>query len=168
MTISRTEFEERTRRLREKMKANELDALIVFADEYRPGHATYLTGYKPLNMIEESPQLVFLVGDRPPVVLIGRLNSYAAKEILWTEDVRPIHRAEEFILWTLDERVAVTAGRLRRVADQRIELRSRLLESDHHAIRLMRADAAEGTRLTGRLRRRSTLERRSPLLSPTT
>src|SRR5205823_15019599 len=97
MTISRAEFEERTRRLREKMNANELDALIVFADEYRPGHATYLTGYKPLNMIEESPQLVLLVEDQPPVVLIGRLNSYAAKEIIWTDDVRPIHRAEEFI-----------------------------------------------------------------------
>src|SRR5689334_14969549 len=61
MTISRAEFEERTRRLREKVKADGLDALIVFSDEYRPGHATYLTGYKPLNLIEESPQLVFLV-----------------------------------------------------------------------------------------------------------
>jgi Xaa-Pro aminopeptidase len=97
MTISRAEFEERTRRLRAKMKAAELDALIVFSDEYRPGHATYLTGYKPLNMIEESPQLVFLVGDQAPVVLIGRLNSYAAKDIIWTDDVRPVHRAEEFI-----------------------------------------------------------------------
>jgi Xaa-Pro dipeptidase len=97
MTISRDEFEERTRRLREKMKAEGLDALIVFADEYRPGHATYLTGYKPLNMIEESPQLIFLVEDQAPVVLIGRLNSYAAKEIIWTDDVRPIHRIEEFV-----------------------------------------------------------------------
>lgn len=97
MTITSAEFEQRTRRLREKMKAAGLDALIVFADEYRPGHATYLTGYKPLNLIEESPQLVFLVGDEAPAVLIGRLNSYAAKDIIWTPDVRPIHRAEEFI-----------------------------------------------------------------------
>src|ERR1700748_3341768 len=97
MTISRAEFEDRTRRLREKMKAEELDALIVFSDEYRPGHPPYLTGYKPLNMIEESPQLVFLVEDQAPVVLIGRLNSYAAKDIIWTDDVRPVHRAEESI-----------------------------------------------------------------------
>ena len=76
MTISSAEFEQRTRRLREKMKAAGLDALIVFADEYRPGHATYLTGYKPINLIEESPQLVFLVGDEAPAMLIGRLNSY--------------------------------------------------------------------------------------------
>ena len=97
MTISRAEFELRTKRLREKMKANGLDALVVFADEYRPGHATYLTGYRPINLIEESPQLVFLVGDEPPVVLIGRLNSYAAKDIIWMDDVRPIHRDEEYI-----------------------------------------------------------------------
>jgi Xaa-Pro aminopeptidase len=97
MTISRAEFEERTRRLKEKMKTERLDALIVYSDEYRPGHATYLTGYKPINLIEESPQLVFIVGDEAPAVLIGRLNSYAAKDIIWTDDVRPIHRAEEFI-----------------------------------------------------------------------
>jgi Xaa-Pro dipeptidase len=97
MTISRAEFEERTRRLREKVKADGLDALIVFSDEYRPGHATYLTGYKPLNLIEESPQLVFLVEDQAPVVLIGRLNSYAAKDITWIDDVRPVHRAAESI-----------------------------------------------------------------------
>lgn len=97
MTISRAEFEGRTKRLREKMKADGLDALVVFADEYRPGHSTYLTGYRPINLIEESPQLVFLVGDEPPVVLIGRLNSYAAKDIIWMDDVRPIHRDEEYI-----------------------------------------------------------------------
>ena len=97
MTISRAEFEERTRRLRGKMKEAGLDAIVVFSDEYRSGHSTYLTGYKPLNQIEESPQLVFLVGDEPPVVLIGRLNAYAARTIIWCEDVRPVHRAEEFV-----------------------------------------------------------------------
>jgi Xaa-Pro aminopeptidase len=97
MTISRAEFEQRIKRLRNKMKEEGLDALVVFADEYRPGHATYLTGYRPINLIEESPQLVFLVGDEPPIVLIGRLNSYAAKDIIWMEDVRPIHRDEEYI-----------------------------------------------------------------------
>src|SRR5215213_10172673 len=97
MTIPRAEFEQRTSRLREKMKREGLDALVVFADEYRPGHATYLTGYRPINLIEESPQFVFLVGDEEPTVLIGRLNSYAAKDIIWMKDVRPIHRAEEFV-----------------------------------------------------------------------
>lgn len=97
MTISRAEFEQRTKRLRSKMKERGLDALVVFADEYRPGHATYLTGYRPINLIEESPQLVFLVGDEAPVVLIGRLNSYAAKDIIWMDDVRPIHLDAEYI-----------------------------------------------------------------------
>ena len=97
MTISRAEFEHRTKQLRQKMKDEGLDALVIFADEYRPGNATYLTGYRPINLIEESPQLVFLVGDEPPAVLIGRLNSYAAKDIIWMDDVRQIHRDEEFI-----------------------------------------------------------------------
>lgn len=97
MGIQRAEFEQRIERLRTKMKAAGLDAVVVFGDEYRPGNATYLTGYRPINLIEESPQLIFLVGDEDPVVLVGRLNSYAAKDIIWMKDVRPIHRQEEFI-----------------------------------------------------------------------
>jgi Xaa-Pro dipeptidase len=97
LAIPREEYEGRTERLRAKMKAQGLDALVVFSDEYRAGHSTYLTGYKPINQIEESPQFVFIVGDEPAVVLIGRLNAYAAKDIIWCDDVRPVHRSEEFL-----------------------------------------------------------------------
>ncbi len=45
------------------MKDEGLDALVIYSDEYRSGHTTYLTGYKPINVIEESPQIVFLVED---------------------------------------------------------------------------------------------------------
>lgn len=95
MGIGREEFEDRIRRLRTAMVAERLDAVVAYSDEYRTGNATYLTNYKPINVIEESPQVVVLVEDRPPVVLIGRLNSYAAKAQTWIDDVRPIHLASE-------------------------------------------------------------------------
>lgn len=47
MQISREELEERTLRLRGKMQDEGLDALVIYSDEYRSGHATYLTSYKP-------------------------------------------------------------------------------------------------------------------------
>ena len=61
--IAQNEYETRSSRLRQKMKDEGFDALIVFSDEYRSGHGTYLTGYKPINVIEESPQVVMYVGD---------------------------------------------------------------------------------------------------------
>jgi Xaa-Pro aminopeptidase len=79
------------------MKKEGLDALVVFSDEYRSGHGTYLTGYRPLNVIEESPQVVILVGDEPPAVLIGRLNLYAAKDVVWIKDIRPFHMAADHL-----------------------------------------------------------------------
>jgi Xaa-Pro aminopeptidase len=97
MSIPRREYEERSVRLRHAMRDESLDALIVFSDEYRSGHGTYLTGYKPINVVEESPQVVIYVEDRPPTVFLGRLNIYAARDVIWAEDVRPYHRAAEFL-----------------------------------------------------------------------
>lgn len=95
--IQQAEYETRSTRLRQKMKDEGFDALIVFSDEYRSGHGTYLTGYKPINVIEESPQVVMYVGDAPPTTILGRLNLYAAKDVIWSKDVRPYHRAHEII-----------------------------------------------------------------------
>ena len=97
MPISRAEYSGRNDRLRQKMREEGLNALIVFSDEYRSGHGTYLTGYKPINVIEELPQVVIYVEDQPPVVFLGRLNLYAAKDVIWTKDVRPYHLAAETI-----------------------------------------------------------------------
>jgi len=98
MAIVREEYQQRVEGLRQGMRKKGLDALVAYSDEYRTGNTTYLTGYKPINVIEESPQVVLLVEDRPPVVLIGRLNSYAAKAKTWIEDVRPIQQAAEDLL----------------------------------------------------------------------
>jgi hypothetical protein len=90
--ISREELEKRVENLRRRTKEEGYDALIIYSDEYRSGHSTYVTNYKPINVIEESPQLVLIVGDAAPVVFLGRLNAYAAKDMCWIEDVRGIHR----------------------------------------------------------------------------
>lgn len=95
MTIERKELEQRTERLRARMHAEGFDALVIYSDEYRSGHSTYLTNYKPINVIEESPQLVIMIGDAQPVVLLGRLNAYAARDIAWMDDIRGIHRPDE-------------------------------------------------------------------------
>ncbi len=92
MAIPREELEQRTEKLRRRMIDEGYDALIVYSDEYRSGHSTYVTDYKPINVIEESPQLVLIVGDKAPVVFLGRLNAYAAKDMCWIADVRGIHR----------------------------------------------------------------------------
>jgi Xaa-Pro aminopeptidase len=93
------------------MHAEGFDALIIYSDEYRSGHSTYLTNYRPINVIEESPQLVIMVGDAQPVVLLGRLNAYAARDIVWMDDIRGIHQPEE----DLPEIFAPLRGRLSRI-----------------------------------------------------
>jgi len=92
LKITREELEARLENLRRRMTDEGYDALIIYSDEYRSGHATYVTNYKPINVIEESPQLVLIVGNNAPVVFLGRLNAYAAKDMCWIDDVRGIHR----------------------------------------------------------------------------
>ena len=88
-----------------------LDALVIYSDEYRSGHSTYLTNYRPINVIEESPQMVVMIGDAQPIVLIGRLNAYAARDIAWMDDIRGIHQPSE----DLPEIFAPLHGRRSRV-----------------------------------------------------
>ena len=97
MQIQREELIQRTERMRSVMHKNNLDALIIYSDEYRSGNGTYFTNYKPINLIEESPQMLCLIGDLPPTLFIGRLNAYSAVKTVWIEDVRPIHRLDEFV-----------------------------------------------------------------------
>ena len=97
MQIQREELIKRTERMRSVMHENNLDALIIYSDEYRSGNGTYFTNYKPINLIEESPQMLCLIGDLPPTLFIGRLNAYSAVKTVWIEDVRPIHRLDEFV-----------------------------------------------------------------------
>ena len=97
MAINKLELSDRLARIREKMHEENFNALIIYSDEYRSGNTSYFTDYKPINVIEESPQVIFVVEDADPVVMIGRLNSFAAKETIWIDDVRPIHEIDEHL-----------------------------------------------------------------------
>ena len=92
MEITRKELEQRTENLRSRMRSEGYAALVIYSDEYRSGHSSYVTNYKPINVIEESPQLVIMIEGLQPVVLLGRLNAYAARDNCWIDDIRGIHR----------------------------------------------------------------------------
>lgn len=88
--IEPEEFAQRLDRTRELMERENLDVLFVFSDEYRPGHAMYYTGFRTVNMIEESSEAVFITRGGSPVVFTGNLNTFAARRDSMIPDVRPI------------------------------------------------------------------------------
>ena len=90
--ISDKELQNRVERLRGLIKDKGLNGIIVYSDEYRSGYCTYFTGYKPINVIEESPQTLILMENEDPILVIGRLNYYSAKETVW------INKADAFVV----------------------------------------------------------------------
>ncbi|MDA1284638.1 MAG: Xaa-Pro peptidase family protein, partial [Proteobacteria bacterium] len=88
------ELESRVKILREHVKKNNLSGIIVYSDEYRSGYCTYFTGYKPINVIEESPQTLILMENDDPILVIGRLNYYSAKETVWIKNILQHHKFE--------------------------------------------------------------------------
>jgi Xaa-Pro aminopeptidase len=95
--ITPEEYADRIRRTRHRMAAEELDALFIFSDEYRPGHAMYYTGFRTVNMIEESSEAVYLPLEGDPVVFTGSLNTFAARRDSMIPDVRAVPRLAEEI-----------------------------------------------------------------------
>jgi len=87
--ITTTEYRGRVEALRERIRALGLDGAIVYSDEYRCGNTLYLTGYKPINVIEESPQLVYLPVHGDPLVFLGHINVHAARTVSWIEEIHP-------------------------------------------------------------------------------
>lgn len=92
--IDKKELESRVKILREHVKNNNLSGIIVYSDEYRSGYCTYFTGYKPINVIEESPQTLILMENEDPILVIGRLNYYSAKETVWIKNILQHHKFE--------------------------------------------------------------------------
>lgn len=89
-------FEERIRRMQREVQAGGLDAAFVFSDEYRPGNTMYFSDYKPINVIEESPQGVYIPPDGDPVVFLGAINAKAARRRSWVADIRDIETVGDF------------------------------------------------------------------------
>ena len=92
--IDKKDLESRVKILREHVKKNNLSGIIVYSDEYRSGYCTYFTGYKPINVIEESPQTLILMENEDPILVIGRLNYYSAKETVWIKNILQHHKFE--------------------------------------------------------------------------
>ena len=90
--ISEKELKNRVETLRKIVKDRSLNGIIVYSDEYRSGYCTYFTGYKPINVIEESPQTLFVMENEEPFLVIGRLNYYSAKETVWIKDILQHHK----------------------------------------------------------------------------
>jgi Xaa-Pro aminopeptidase len=90
--ISEKELKNRVETLRKVVKDRNLNGIIVYSDEYRSGYCTYFTGYKPINVIEESPQTLFVMENEEPFLVIGRLNYYSAKETVWIKDILQHHK----------------------------------------------------------------------------
>lgn len=94
--LPRAVFEERIRRMQREVQAGSLDAAFVFSDEYRPGNTMYFSDYKPINVIEESPQGVYIPPDGDPVVFLGGINAQAARRRSWVADIRDIETVGDF------------------------------------------------------------------------
>ena len=58
--LAESVFRARVQKVQEELSDKKLDALFVFSDEYRPGYTIYFSDYFPVNVIEESPQGVFI------------------------------------------------------------------------------------------------------------
>lgn len=79
-----SEFQDRVRRMREKMASRGLDALIVYGDEYRKENLRYASNYWPI--FERGAMLIGMAGE--PVVLCAPEGEQVAREMSAFPDVR--------------------------------------------------------------------------------
>ena len=89
-------FQQRVETIRAQIAERGLDALFAFSDEYRPGSTLYLSDYHPINVIEESPQGVYVPVDGDVVLFLGAINAKTAAGISWIQDIRPVDELEPF------------------------------------------------------------------------
>ncbi len=89
-------FQKRVEVLVKKIKVEGKDGFFIFSDEYRTGYATYISDFKPINMIEESPQGVYIDAKGKVTLFLGAINAQAAKSVSWIEDIRSIEIIGEF------------------------------------------------------------------------
>ena len=85
------------------MKKQDLEALLVFSDSWRPGNAQYITDYRAFNnTIFDFPRyvpcvLVSLMTEGEPVLFASRQTLLEAKEKSWVQDVRQFADLETYL-----------------------------------------------------------------------
>lgn len=89
-------FTRRVEKIKSELSERGLDALFVFSDEYRPGSTLYLSDYYPINVIEESPQGVYVPLEGEIVLFLGSINAQTARTVSWIQDIRSIEEMERF------------------------------------------------------------------------
>lgn len=95
-TLPEGVFRARIKKVQEELSAHKLDALFVFSDEYRPGYTLYFSDYFPVNVIEESPQGVFIPKEGEVTLFLGGINAKTAEGISWISDIRSVETLEDF------------------------------------------------------------------------
>ena len=82
--IPKSEFEERTEKIREAMKRDNIDVVLVYGDEYRKENLRYVSNYWPI--FERGS---FLLGaDTAPIVLCAPEGEKVAQEMSVWPDIR--------------------------------------------------------------------------------
>ena len=81
-------FEKRVAEIAEYVRKNRLDGAFIFSDEYRAGFTTYFSDYKPINVIEESPQGIFITPEGHVTLFLGAINAQSAAKVSWIKDIR--------------------------------------------------------------------------------
>ncbi len=89
-------FRARVSKVQEELIDRQLDALFLFSDEYRPGYTLYFSDYFPVNVIEESPQGVFIPKEGEITLFLGGINAKTAEGISWISDIRSVETLEDF------------------------------------------------------------------------
>ena len=103
LIIEDKELKDRVEILRKEIKSRNLNGIIIYSDEYRSGYCTYFTGYKPINVIEESPQTLIIMENEDPILVIGRLNYYSARETVWIKNILQHHKFDTEISSMLEK-----------------------------------------------------------------
>jgi Xaa-Pro dipeptidase len=99
--LSEQIYRDRITHVQEILEKRNLDALFVFSDEYRPGYTFYFADYFPVNVIEESPQGVYIPKDGDVVLFLGGINAKVAQDISWIKDIRSVESLTEFFTFEM-------------------------------------------------------------------
>ena len=92
--ISDATYHDRLKRVREKITAEGLDALFVFADCYRMSNARWLVDYRTIDGVYPQPMLLYITLNENPVFFLPKSEMESAhrasKMHLFGDDIREI------------------------------------------------------------------------------